>query len=70
MGLLDGEGEAEGSAPTKLGESGGVSGAPAGETLRDVARKARNTPDFWSLDNPVLTATALILGTGLLFGSH
>ena len=34
-------------------ETGGVSGAPEGETLEDIIRKAKKTPKFWSGDNPV-----------------
>ena len=51
-----------------LGESGGVSGAREGETLQDVINAAKRTPDFWSLDNPVLTGTAVTIGAGALLG--
>ena len=61
---LDGAAEAR----TTLGESGGVSGAREGETLQDVINAAKRTPDFWSLDNPVLTGTAVTIGAGALLG--
>lgn len=38
------------------------------ESLEDIIRKARNTPDFWSGDNPVLVGTAVTIGAAALFG--
>ena len=36
--------------------------------MEDIIRKARNTPDFWSGDNPVLIGAAVSIGGAALFG--
>jgi hypothetical protein len=73
----DGDGvvssESEGAAAqrtrTSLSDTeGGVTRDAGEESLEDIIRKARNTPDFWSADNPVLVGTAVSIGAAALFG--
>jgi hypothetical protein len=55
--------------PTLLSDTDGGGSLKREETLEQVIAQARRTPRFWSLDNPVLVATALSLGGAALFGS-
>ena len=41
---------------------------PGEESLEEIVRKAKNAPDFWSGDNPVLVGTAVSIGAAALFG--
>ena len=41
----------------------------ADESLESIIRKAQNTPDFWSGDNPVLVALGLTIGLGAVAGA-
>jgi len=63
--LLRGE---EGESRVSLSETEGVSGAREGETLEDVVRAAKRTPDFFSFDNPVLVGASLSLGSAIVAG--
>ena len=54
---------------TRLQDTEGGVTREAEESLEDVIRKARNTPKFWSGDNPVLVGTALTVGAGVLVGA-
>lgn len=53
---------------TTLRDTEGVTRDVGEESLEDVIRKARNTPVFWSGDNPVLVGTAVTIGAAALFG--
>jgi hypothetical protein len=62
--------EKDGSvARTELSDTEGGGDRTAEETLEQVINRAKRTPRFWSLDNPVLVATALSVGGAALFGS-
>jgi hypothetical protein len=39
------------------------------ESLSDIIRKAKKTPNFWSFDNPVLLALCLTVGAGAVAGA-
>ena len=52
---------------TELSETDG-GGAGREESLETIVNRAKRTPKFFSLDNPVLVATALSIGGALLFG--
>lgn len=54
---------------TRLQDTEGGVTRDVEESLEDVIRKARNTPKFWSGDNPVLVGTALTVGAGVLVGA-
>ena len=54
---------------TRLQDTEGGVTREVEESLEDVIRKARNTPKFWSGDNPVLVGTALTVGAGVLVGA-
>ena len=54
---------------TRLQDTEGGVTRDVDESLEDVIRKARNTPKFWSGDNPVLVGTALTVGAGVLVGA-
>ncbi len=62
---------AESARVTKvtLGDTEGVTRDEAREeSLEEIVRKAKNAPDFWSGDNPVLVGTAVSIGAAALFG--
>ena len=62
---------AESARVTKvtLGDTEGVTRDEAREeSLEEIVRKAKNAPDFWSGDNPVLVGTAVSIGAPALFG--
>ena len=52
-----------------LADTEGVTRDVGEESLEEIVRKARNTPDFWSGDNPVLVALALTIGAGAVAGA-
>ena len=52
-----------------LADTEGVTRDVGEESLEEIVRKARNTPDFWSGDNPVLVALALTFGAGAVAGA-
>jgi len=56
-----------GEERTELSDTDG-GGVEREESLETVVNRAKRTPRFWSLDNPVLVATALSLGGAALFG--
>jgi hypothetical protein len=60
-------GEKEGGR-TELSETGGGGERSATETLEQVVARAKRTPRFWSLDNPVLVASLISIGGAALFG--
>jgi hypothetical protein len=71
------EGGAAGAAATAtatkpsvtLADTEGVTRDVGEESLEEIVRKAKNTPDFWSGDNPVLVALLLTLGAGAIAGA-
>ena len=52
-----------------LADTEGVTRDVGEESLEEIVRKAKNTPDFWSGDNPVLVALALTIGAGAVAGA-
>jgi len=51
-----------------LSDTEGVTRDVGEESLEDIIRKAKNAPDFWSGDNPVLVALLITVGFGALVG--